>query len=157
VAYEFPARGNLAPVRWTWYDGGLMPALPADWEAGRRLDRNGTLIVGSKATVFAETYYGSVRIVPEAKMKDLAPTLPAKTIPRVKGGHFAEWLRACKGGAQAGSNFEYASRLTETVLLGNVAIRARRRIEWDTAAMKVTNLPEANQYVTTTYRPGFGV
>jgi predicted dehydrogenase len=157
LAYEFPGRGNIAPVRLTWYDGGLLPVLPPDWEAGRRLEPSGTLIVGSKATVLADTYYASVRIVPEARMQELAPTLPPKTIPRIKGGHFAEWLRACKGGVPAGSNFEYASRLTETVLLGNVAIRARRRIEWDTAAMQVANLPDANQYVTTTYRPGFGV
>jgi alpha-D-ribose 1-methylphosphonate 5-triphosphate synthase subunit PhnI len=75
----------------------------------------------------------------------------------VAGGHFAEWVRACKGGAPAGSNFDYSSRLTESVLLGNIAIRARRRIEWDSAAMKVTNLASANQLVATSYRPGFGV
>jgi hypothetical protein len=87
----------------------------------------------------------------------IAPSLPAKTIPRVEGGHFAERIRACKGGAPAGSNFDYSSRLTEVVLLSNVAIRAGRRIEWDGAAQKVTNLASANQYVTKTYRAGFGV
>jgi len=90
-------------------------------------------------------------------MKELAPSLPPKTIPRVAGGHFAEWLRACKGGVPAGSNFEYASRLTESVLIGNVALRAKRRIEWDSASMKVTNLASANAFVTTQYRAGFGV
>jgi predicted dehydrogenase len=157
VTYHFPARGNLPAVKWTWYDGGLMPLLPPDLEATRQLEPNGTLIVGSKATVFADTYYASARIIPEVKRRELAPTLPAKTLPRVVGGHFAEWVRACKGGIPAGSNFEYAARLTETVLLSNVAVRARRPIEWDSAAMKVTNLPEANQYVTKSYRPGFGV
>lgn len=157
VTYHFPARGNHPAVKWTWYDGGLMPLLPPDLEATRKLEPNGTLIVGSKATVFADTYYASARIIPEVKRRELAPTLPAKTLPRIQGGHFAEWVRACKGGTPAGSNFEYAARLTETVLLSNVAVRARRPIEWDTAAMKVTNLPEANQYVTKAYRPGFGV
>jgi hypothetical protein len=57
----------------------------------------------------------------------------------------------------AGSNFEYSSRLTEAVVLGNVAIRARRRIEWDSAAMKVTNVGYANQWVSKEYRAGFGV
>jgi hypothetical protein len=66
-------------------------------------------------------------------------------------------VRACKGGPAAGSNFDVAARLTELCLLSNVAVRARRPIEWDSAAMKVTNLPEANQYVTKQYRPGFGV
>jgi hypothetical protein len=91
-------------------------------------------------------------------MQELAPTLPAKTLPRIEGGdHFTEWVRACKGGPAAGSNFEIASRLTELCLLSNVAVRARRALEWDAAAMKVTNVPEANQYLTKQYRPGFGV
>jgi len=157
VKYEFPARGKLPAVKWTWYDGGLLPTLPPDLEATRQLQPNGSLIIGSKATVFADTYYASARIIPEAKMKELAPSLPAKTIPRITGGHFAEWIRACKGGTPAGSNFDHSSRLTETVLLSNVAVRARRRIEWDSAALKVTNLPEANQYISKNYRPGFGV
>ena len=90
-------------------------------------------------------------------MQELIPTLPPKTLPRVEGGHFAEWIRACKGGPAAGSNFAYASRLTELCLLSNIAVRARRPIDWDAAAMKVTNLPYANQYLTQEYRPGFGV
>src|SRR4051812_36275882 len=157
VKYEFPARGNLPAVKWTWYDGGLLPTLPPDLEATRQLQPNGSLIVGSKATVFADTYYSSARIIPEVKMKEVAPNLPAKTIPRITGGHFAEWIRACKGGTPAGSNFDHSSRLTETVLLSNVAVRARRRIEWDSAALKVTNLPGANQFISKNYRPGFGV
>ncbi len=157
VKYKFPARGNLPAVKWTWYDGGLQPTLPPELEAARQLQSNGSLIVGSKATVFADTYYSSARIIPEVKMQQLAPTLPAKTLPRITGGHFAEWVRACKGGTPAGSHFEYSSRLTETVLLSNVAVRARRRIEWDSAALKVTNLPEANQFISKNYRPGFGL
>jgi hypothetical protein len=66
-------------------------------------------------------------------------------------------VRACKGGEPAGSNFAYSSRLTEMVLLSNVAVRARRRIEWDAAAMRVTNVPAANAFLTKEYRPGFGV
>ncbi len=157
VTYHFPARGKFPALKWTWYDGGLMPLLPDDLEATRKLEPNGTLIVGSKATVFADTYYASARIIPEVKRRELAPTLPAKTLPRVQGGHFAEWVNACKGGTPAGANFEYAAQVTEAVLLSNIAVRARRPIEWDSAAMKVTNLPEANQYVTKSYRPGHGV
>jgi len=157
VTYEFPARGSMSALKWTWYDGGMMPILPPELEVARQLQDNGTLIVGSKGTVVADTYYAGARFIPEAKMRELAPNLPAKTIPRVKGGHFAEWVAACKGGTPAGSNFDYSAQLTEAVLLSNVAIRARRRIEWDAAAMKVTNLPEANQFVTKSYRPGFGV
>ncbi len=157
VRYHFPARGKMPALKWTWYDGGLMPTLPPEFEEARKLQGNGTLLIGSKAIVFADLYYSSVRIIPEAKMQALAPSLPPKTLPRIAGGHFAEWIRACKGGEPAGANFDYASRLTETVLLSNVAIRANRRIEWDSAAMKVTNLASANQFITKTYRPGFGV
>jgi predicted dehydrogenase len=154
---EFPARDSMPPVRWTWYDGGLKPALPPDLEEARKRQDNGTILFGSKATVITDTYYDSIRIIPEAKMKEMAPSLPPKTIPRVVGGHFAEWIRACKGGVPAGSNFDYSSRLTESVIIGNIALRARRRIEWDSAALKVTNLESANQFVTSQYRPGFGV
>ena len=68
---------------------------------------------------------------------------------------FAEWLRGIKGGPLPGSNFAYSGPFAETVLLSNVAIRSRRRIEWDSQAMKVTNVPDANQFVTKEYRPGW--
>jgi len=157
VNFDFPARGSLPPLKLTWYDGGLMPPPPAELAENAQLPDNGTLIVGSKATVLANLYYQSVRIIPDSKMQEMAPSLPAKTIPRVVGGHFAEWLAACKGGPAAGSNFEVSSRLTELCLLSNVAIRARRRLVWDSAAMKVTNIPAANAFLTKEYRPGFGV
>src|SRR5581483_3537647 len=159
ITFKFPARGKLAPVTLKWYDGGLIPPPPPDFQpsADRPFPDNGTLFIGTKATVFASLYQQSVRIVPETKMQELAPSLPPKTIPRIEGGHIAEWIRACKGGPAAGSNFEVAARLTELCLLSNVAVRARRPIEWDAAAMKITNLPEANQYLAKTYRPGFGV
>ncbi len=157
VTYQFPARGSMPALKWIWYDGGLQPIPPNDFELNRQLPQSGTLIIGSKANVLCDTYYGSVRIVPETKMRELAPTLPPKTIPRIEGGHFAEWVRACKGGVPAGSNFDYSSRLTEVVLLSNVAIRAGRRIDWDGASQKITNLPSANQYVSQEYRAGFGV
>ncbi len=157
VTYHFPARGGMTPVKLTWYDGGLQPRLPVELEAGRLLAPNGTLIIGSKATVLADTYYDKVRIIPDAKMQAMAPSLPPKTIPRVEGGHFAEWVRACKGGVPAGSNFDYASGLAEVALLSNLAIRARRPVDWDGAAMRVTNDAEANRLVAKQYRPGFGV
>ncbi len=157
VTYDFPARGSMPALKWTWYDGGLKPRIPDVLEKNRQLPDNGSLIVGSKAIALTTTYSESVRLIPEATMRDLAPSLPAKTIPRVEGSHFDEWIGACKGGTPAGSNFDYAGPFTETVLLSNLAIRAQRRIEWDAANLKVTNLPEANALVTKTYRPGFGV
>ncbi len=156
VTNHFPARGKLPPVKYTWSDGGLIPPLPRELEFGRDLNPEaGTLLFGSKATVLCSFYYETVRIIPEVKMREIAPSLPAKTIPRVKGGPFAEWLAGIKGGPTPGSNFEYSGPFTEAVLLANVAIRSRRRIEWDAAAMKVTNVPDANQFITKEYRPGW--
>jgi predicted dehydrogenase len=156
VTNHFPARGKLPPVKYTWSDGGLIPPLPRELEFGRDLNPEaGTLLFGSKATVLCSFYYETVRIIPEVKMREIAPSLPAKTIPRVKGGPFSEWLAGIKGGPTPGSNFEYSGPFTEAVLLANVAIRSRRRIEWDAAAMKVTNVPDANQFITKEYRPGW--
>jgi predicted dehydrogenase len=158
VTYHFPARGTRPPLKWVWYDGKMEPVLPPDFELERKLPDNSTFIVGTKASVVAQANYFTVRIFPETKMQELASSLPPKTIARVPGGdHFAEWVTACKGGVPAGANFDYSSRLTEMVLLSNVAVRARRRIEWDTAAMKITNLPSANEFITKQYRSGFGV
>ena len=158
VTYHFPARGAKPAVKWMWYDGNMEPTIPAIFEADRKLPDNSTLIVGTKATLLCQANYYTIRIVPEVKMQEMAPALPAKSIPRIPGGdHFAEWVSACKGGTPAGANFEYSARLTEMVLLSNVAIRAKRRIEWDSAAMKVTNVAAANQFIAKPYRAGFGV
>jgi predicted dehydrogenase len=158
VTYMFPARGSRPPLKWVWYDGKIEPVLPPEFEEGRKFPDNATFILGTKAAVIADPNYFTIRLMPETRMQELAASLPPKTIPRIPGGnHFAEWLRACKGGEPAGSNFEYSARLTEMVLLSNVAVRARRRIEWDGVAKKVTNVPAANAYLSKTYRPGFGV
>ncbi len=158
VTYQFPARGGRPGLKWVWYDGKVEPPLPPEFEEGRKFPTNGTFILGTRAAVFADPNYFTIRLMPEARMKEMASALPPKTIPRIPGGnHFAEWIRACKGGEPAGANFEYSARLTEVVLLSNVAVRARRRIEWDSAAQSVTNVPAANAYLTKTYRPGWVV
>jgi hypothetical protein len=79
---------------------------------------------------------------------------PAKTLPRVPG-HHADWLRACKGGPPASGHFGFGARLTEFILLGNVALRTGKRIRWDAAAMRATNAPEADAFLRLSYRPGW--
>ena len=81
---------------------------------------------------------------------------PAPTLPRSKG-HLRDWLEACKGGKPASSNFEYAARLTEIVLLGNVALRVGRKIAWDGPNLEATNAPEAEQFIKGTYRSGWEI
>jgi hypothetical protein len=85
---------------------------------------------------------------------------PAKTLPRVKGSHEQDWVRAAKTGEKAGACFEYSGPLTEFCLLGNIAKRVSEkhtRLQWDAANLKVTNLPEANNYVRTEYRKGWSL
>jgi len=153
ITYEFPARGNLPPVRMTWYDGGLMPPTPSEMPAGRRLPDNGVLYVGSKGKMYHGSHGGMPELLPHTLFEQ-AKAVP-KTLTR-SPGHYEEWLLACKGGPRPVSNFDYAGPLTETVLLGVLALRAPgRRLEWDSANLKVKNAPELNPYVHTEYRKGW--
>ena len=151
ITTHYPARGKMPPVKMTWYDGGLMPPRPEELEEGRRMgDRDGgVLLIGDKGKIMCGCYGRNPRLIPEEAMKAYEP--PEPTIPRSPGVH-EEWIRACKGGEPAGSNFEVSGPLTEIVLLGNLALRSGKRLEWDGPNMKVTNHPEANQYVTREYR-----
>ncbi len=156
VTYQFPARGNLPPVKLTWYEGLRAPR-PAELEDGRAMgDREGGAVFkGDKGKLTCGTYGGGPRLIPESRMKDYKR--PAKTLPRVKGSHEMDWVRACKSGKPAGAGFEYAGPLTEICLLGNAARRIDARIEWDAANLKVTNLPEANRLIRTAYRKGWSL
>lgn len=160
VTYEFPARGSMPALTWKWYDGGLQPSFPANWEDGRDYSRDGsgTIIIGSEASMVNSTYGSSPRIFPEADMRKLGGKLREipKTLERVEtSNHHLAWCNAIRDGRQPASNFEYAGPFTETVLLGNAAIRANRRLEFDADAVKFTNYEPANAYLTKSYRPGF--
>jgi predicted dehydrogenase len=158
VEYQFPARGSQPPVKLTWYEGGLMPDKPTQMEESRKLALGGQLIVGSKATMYdGNDYCNSPRIIPEELHRKLAPTFPAKTLPRVKDGNpHKEWTSAIRANnpAAAGSNFEYSVPFTETVCLGTVAIMVGKKFTWDGAAM-TTDLPEANALLYPNYRKGW--
>jgi predicted dehydrogenase len=153
IYYDFPARGKRPAVRMTWYDGGLMPPAPALLSAGQQLPPNGVLYVGSKGVMFHGSHGDLPRLLPH-ELHEEAAKVP-KTMPR-SIGHYEEWIAACKGGPRAISNFDYAGPLTETVLLGVLALRAPgRRLEWNAEKQQVTNAPELNQYVHTEYRNGW--
>lgn len=150
VRYTFPARGSQPPLKLTWHDGGKLPStellkLPPDY----KLIDNGSVFVGDKGTLLFERGK-PLRILPERE--GFVP--PQKMIPR-SPGHYAEWITACKGGPRALSNFDYAGPLTEMVLLGNVALRAGRKIEWDAEKLRVMNAPEAARFIRREYRAGW--
>jgi len=164
VHFEFPARGDMPPVKVHWYDGGLLPPRPDELEPRRTLPHDdGVIFGGDKGKLIAEKWGAQKpRLLPESKMK--AYKQPPKTIPR-SVGHHAEWVEACKTGKPTGSNFELAGPVTETALLGTIAVRTgkqrggsclvRQRLLWDGPNMKVTNVPEANASIHTTYRKGW--
>ncbi|MCK5055962.1 MAG: Gfo/Idh/MocA family oxidoreductase [Candidatus Aminicenantes bacterium] len=156
VRYTFPAREGKPPVRLTWWDGGMMPPRPEELEPGRRMgdESGGVLFIGSKGKLMCGCYAKNPRLISEAKMK--AYKRPAKTIPRVEVPHEMDWVLACKGERPACSDFDYSGPLSEVVLMGNLAIRTGKQLEWDGENMKVTNnVPEANQYVNPPYREGW--
>ena len=158
VHYTFPARGDMPPVKLHWYDGGMRPERPLDLEPNRKITNDsGAFFIGEKGTIMTPTYTEWARIVPETKQQ--AYTLPPKTLPRVprgSQGHEQNWIDACKGKGQAVSNFDYSGPFTETVVMGNLAIRfPGQKIEWDGPNMRVTNLDEANELVTPKYREGW--
>jgi len=157
VTFTFPARGEMPPVKLIWYDGGLMPPRPDELEPGRRMGDGGggVLFVGTKGKLMCSTYGENPRLIPETRMKEYQ--LPEKTIPRSPGIH-QEWIAACKGNGKTTSNFDYASKLTETMLLGNVAIRIQKSntvLQYDPEKIKITNLEEANQFLRREYRKGW--
>jgi predicted dehydrogenase len=153
ITFHFPARDEMPPLKLTWYEG-TRPPRPADLEDGRRMPaEGGVLFKGTKGTIMCGVTGGSPRIIPEAKMQEAK--LPEKTIPRVRGSHEQDWVRASKAGEPAGADFAYSGPLTEFCCLGNIAKRVDTRIEWDAENMKVTNMPEANKFVKTEYRAGW--
>ncbi len=161
VRFQYPARDGMPPVKLTWWDGGLMPPRPDEMEPGRRMGDNdgGVLFIGDKGTIMCGCYGRNPRLVPETAMK--AYDRPEKTIPRIPddmGGHEQDWVRACKGGKPASSNFDVAGPLTELVVMGNLAIRfPNKKLMWDGENMQVTNDEEANAYVSRDYRDGWSL
>jgi predicted dehydrogenase len=154
VTYEFPARGDMPPVTLTWYDGGRRPPRPAELEAGKDMgDGNGgILFVGDNGKILCDFQGSNPRIIPDSKMQ--AYKQPPQTLPR-SIGHDKEWFRACKGGQPGGANFEVSGLITEALLLGNVALRFKEPVKWDSDSLKVTNIPEANKFIQRDYRQGW--
>jgi len=156
IKWEFPATKKHRPFNAYWYDGGLFPQVPAELEIGRRLPDNGNIFIGTKGAMLVSGAYGnSPRIIPETKMKEIGK--PPKMLDR-SPGHAQEWIMAARGEKPLDypkSNFFYAGPFTETILLGNIALRVGRRLDWDGEKMQFTNCPEANQYVSKEYRAGW--
>jgi len=156
IRYQFPDRGNLPACTLTWYEGGKQPELPPEM-AGKKWDDNGTLFIGDQGKIVCGALSETPHLLPESRMADYQ--FPAPTIPRVPGNDaYQDFIRACKGGPAASSNFDVSGPLTETVLLGNLALRLPgKKLQWDAASMTVANAPEAAPFILAQYRDGWGI
>ncbi len=154
--YRFGPRKSMPPVKFMWYEGGLMPPRPEELEPGDQLGAsgNGILFIGDKGMLTCPGWAGAPRLLPGSK--DKAYTRPPKTLPRVMG-HHRDWLDACKGGKQSSASFEYSAALTEVGLLGLVAMRLGKKMYWNAKEMKAINAPEADEYFKENYRKGWEV
>ncbi len=176
IKFEFPDRGAFPACNFFWYDGGNLPAdgileqLPEGFKKRIAEQRkggkktSGAVLLGSKGVLFSENDYGAkYYLLPKDQYADYKK--PEQKLPRIpfKGGTDQrqkwEFVQTCKGEYEPGtmSNFAYAGRLTETILVGNLALRAGegQRIEWDAKALRSTNVESVNKYVTREYRPGY--
>ncbi|WP_442505613.1 Gfo/Idh/MocA family protein [Novipirellula sp. SH528] len=178
LMFEFPKRDGLAACKFHWYDGGELPSddiikqLPESFQKKIADQRSGggktsgAVLVGTKGVLFSPDDYGAQYILlPRGEFVDFKP--PAQSLPRIpyKGGGDErqkwEFVQSVKGDYEPGTmaNFDYAGRLTETILVGNLALRAGegKRIEWDAKTMRSTNVPEVNQFVQREYRKGWEI
>ncbi|HEY2584949.1 MAG TPA: Gfo/Idh/MocA family oxidoreductase [Tepidisphaeraceae bacterium] len=181
VTFEFPARGEMPPVRVNWYEGhkdGKVVQPPDELKEQvlseyrkhqtrtdprhanvKKLADSGCILVGEKGIIYSPNDYGAAyAMLPDAEFANYQK--PPQTLPRNGEGDLGmkkEWVAAIKGGPPAMSNFNYSARLSEFILLGNVAIRAgaQHPLQWDGEAMKVTNWPEANAFLKREYRKGY--
>ena len=175
--WEFPARGDRPAFSATWYDGGekntdpnlkhpdgkvkewtsLRPSLVDALEKEHKTDLGymGTLYVGEKGMLYTSCSGGEIKSVPESKLKEWPE--PPKTLRRIEGSHQGEFLRACKGGEPANTNFDYAGPMNEMLCLGLAALRAGtgRKLEWDGPAMRFKNAPDADAFLRREYRKGW--
>jgi predicted dehydrogenase len=148
ATYEFPARGEMPPVKLMWYQGEDKPKIWKDGGIPQWPDAQ--LFIGDKGMIL--TGSGKHVLLPEKQFAGFVP--PPPTIPN-SPGHYIEWIDACKGGKPSEANFEYAGWTTESNHLGNVAYRAGKKLQWNAAAMRATNAPEADKFIRREYRKGW--
>ncbi len=148
VKYEFPARGNMPPVTLTWFDEGYDAPRPEEFDKGKDF-RRGILYVGDNGKLL------DYRLIPSSRMKEYGR--PPEVLPR-SPGHYREWIDACRGGPPAGSDIvRHSGILTETPLLGNIAIQHGKKLTWDGPNLKITNDATANHSVRREYRKGWSL
>ena len=168
---RFPAKNGKKDVRLYWMDGGLMPDRPDELATGESMGNSdgGAIIVGTKGKIMCGCYGQDPKLLPASLSNKVQVK---KKIARVPEGHYLQWVNACIAGygkKELSSSFDYAGPLTESILMGNLALRAwnikdsngafsgRKKLLWDAKNMKITNFEEANQFVKRNYSDGYNL
>jgi hypothetical protein len=151
IRFKFGTQSELAPFELFWYDGGMKPITPDELNTGKGyLEREGMMFVGDKGKIIADFRGENPVLYADNKV------VPGKPIQEQKEPYNNDvWINAFKNNTQSPGSFIYASSVSETILLGGVALRAGKKVEYDTVNMKITNLPEANKYLVREYRKGW--
>ena len=153
IRWEFGEREGMAPVALHWYDGGLRPPKPRELESdGEPMPEEGLLFVGDEGKILAEFSGRNPRLLPKSRMARFQP--PPRTLPR-PAEELEQWVRACRGTASSDASFENVAAITETILLGTIAVRVDRKLKWDAANARFVDAPDANALMTREYRPGW--
>jgi hypothetical protein len=147
--WTFPARGEQPPVALTWYHGDRKPAHATEGKLGD-WKGNGVLFIGEKGMLVSD--YGRHKLLPEADFKDYKR--PEPTIAN-SIGHHKEWIESIRTGKPSLCTFDYSGTLAECVLLGNVAYRTGKKLEWDASTLRARNAPEADRFIKREYRKGW--
>jgi hypothetical protein len=152
IRFKFNEQKNLPPFDLFWYDGGIRPACPAEMATlGKSLDREGLMFVGEKGKIIG----GFMGEDPELFVDNKKVPMPGKSQDQANQDRNSVWIESFRNRTQSPGSFIYAGPVTETILLGAVALRAGQKVDYDFAAMKITNLPEANKYLVREYRKGW--
>ena len=169
IHIQFPARGKMPAVEMIWYDGGITPKRPPELLPEEQLGEwdGGIIFEGTKGKLMAGLFGRNPTLLPTKKMKEAKLPPPKQAlVPGGWDGHQTQWTEACKKGfgTFTSSNFDIAGPLTETVLMGNLAVRSfyhkegnnnfpgRKKLLWDGMNMRITNFEPANQFVKRQYR-----
>ena len=155
LKFEFPEKGDRPAFNYYWYEGGKKPEKPEFVGGDKPLPKSGGFIIGTKGAIqYMDDYGNEIKIF---SFGDDPLPEPEKTLERSEG-HHKEWFRACKGEKPYDyprSGFKYASKLTESVLLGTIAQKIGGRIVYDAEQQKITNNDVADALITKTYRQGW--
>ena len=166
---KFPSRAGNKDVILHWMDGGIMPERPEELKPDEPMGDwgGGAIIVGTKGKMMCSTYGDNPTLLPLSRTKEVNIK---ETLSRVPEGHYLQWVNACMAGygkKELSSSFDYAGPLTETILMGNLALQAwniknekgaftgRKKLLWDAKNMKVTNFDDANRFVKREYKNGY--